>query len=367
MRIASHVGTFAKSPKTALVILVFCSTVLADEPLNGPKATTNDRPFVEQWWPTEWGTDDRIGAANRTSPEMVLSAVRLVRQGKTATLGKLYAADIPLVGSRIWHLTIPGTPTGGPFGDNRVIYHDELVTAQLGQVGTQFDGPGHVGVRTSKGDYFYNGRNREEAYARGPGNNVTGMGELGVEFVAEKGFVCRGILLNAATYRDMPRLPVPTSPTSPGIVTAEDLKGMLEAQGLAEPGEGDCVFLYTGHGDLWKNSEWQSLSLNEKRERARQYNSGEPGFSLSACRYLASRKIALTGGDTSADAGPVTEVPGSVSLCHVELQVRHGIWNLENLDFEPLLKDGVSEFLFVWAPLKMVGATGSPGNPVALY
>ena len=38
-----------------------------------------------------------------------------------------------------------------------------------------------------------------------------------------------------------------------------------------------------------------------------------------------------------------------------------------NLDFEPLLNDGVYEFLFVWAPLKMVGATGSPGNPVALY
>ena len=105
----------------------------------------------------------------------------------------------------------------------------------------------------------------------------------------------------------------------------------------------------------------------EKRERVRLYNSGEPGFSLSACQYLASRKVILTGGDTSADAGPVTESPGSVSLCHIELQARHGIWNLENLDFEPLLTDKVSEFLFVWAPLKMVGATGSPGNPVAIY
>jgi hypothetical protein len=24
----------------------------------------------------------------------------------------------------------------------------------------------------------------------------------------------------------------------------------------------------------------------------------------------------------------------------------------------------VTEFLFVWAPLRIVGATGSPGNPV---
>jgi kynurenine formamidase len=52
---------------------------------------------------------------------------------------------------------------------------------------------------------------------------------------------------------------------------------------------------------------------------------------------------------------------GAAAPCHTELQTRHRIWNIENLDFEPLLADG-SEFLFVWAPLKIVGATGSPGN-----
>ena len=61
------------------------------------------------------------------------------------------------------------------------------------------------------------------------------------------------------------------------------------------------------------------------------------------------------------------EIEGEAVPCHTELQTRHGIWNIENLDFEPLLADGVSEFLFVWAPLKIVGGTGSPGNPVALY
>ena len=303
-------------------------------------AQPNDRPFDEHWWPTEWGSEDKVGAPNRTNPDTVLAALKLVKRGKTATLGKLYAADIPLVGNRnIWHLTIPGTPTGGPFGDNQVVYHDELVTTQIGQVGTQFDGPGHVGIRTSKGDYFYNGRNREKSYARGPGNTVTGMGELGVEFVAEKGFVCRGLLLNAAAYKGLPRLPVPDSPESPGIVSADDVRGMIKAQGVEPPGEGDCVFLYTGHGDLWSNEVWASLDEGQKSERRRLYNEGEPGFSLSACQYLASRKVILTGGDTSADAGPVTEVPGSTSLCHIELQTRHGIWNLENLDFKPLLDD----------------------------
>jgi kynurenine formamidase len=328
----------------------------------------NDKPLTENWWPTEWGPDDKVGSPNRTTPEMVLEAVGLVKQGKTATLGKLYAHDIPFFGARGFRLNIPGTPTGGPFGSNQLVFHDELVTAEIGQVGTQFDGPGHIGIRTSEGDLFYNGRNREDAYQRGPGNMVIGMGDLGVEHVAEKGFVCRGVLLDATKHRGVNPLPIPTSTDSPGIVTADDVKAMVQAAGIDEIGEGDCVFLYTGHGDLWKNSEWPSLSAEERAERAKTFISGEPGFGRSACEYFAEQKIILTGGDTSAnDAQPKGEVEGEAVPCHTELQTRHGIWNIENLDFSPLLADGVTEFLFVWAPLKIVGATGSPGNPVALY
>ena len=90
---------------------------------------------------------------------------------------------------------------------------------------------------------------------------------------------------------------------------------------------------------------------------------------ISACEYFAEQKIILTGGDTSAnDAQPMGEIEGEAEPCHAELQTRHGIWNIENLDFTPAARRTAwTEFLFVWAPLKIVGATGSPGNPVALY
>ena len=208
----------------------------------------------------------------------------------------------------------------------------------------------------------------EQVYQRGAGGRVIGMGDNGVEHVAEKAFVCRGVVLNAPAYRGVKRLPIPKDTKSPGIITAADVQAMVKRQGLAEIGEGDCVFLYTGHGDLWSNAEWKSLSAEEKAKRRAEFTSGEPGFGISACEYLASRKIALMGGDTSAnDAQPVGEQEDYAVPCHTEMQTRRGIWNLENMDFGELLKDNVTEFLFVWAALKIIGATGSPGNPVALY
>ena len=47
-------------------------------------------------------------------------------------------------------------------------------------------------------------------------------------------------------------------------------------------------------------------------------------------------------------------------------QNRNGVHLLENLDLEELAAARVYEFAFVFAPLKLKGATGSPGNPIAV-
>ena len=197
------------------------------------------------------------------------------------------------------------------------------------------------------------------------------MGPLGVEHVAEIGFVCRGVLLDAVAYRGG-RLPIPkeNDKTDPGIVTADDIENMVKEQGLAPIGEGDCVFLYTGHGDLWHPKLWDTFDDVEKSKRSAAFNAGEPGFGISACEYMAEHKIILWGSDTWASEavgkGSGGENPQPFE-CHYRMLTKRGIWNIENLDLSQLVEDKAYEFMFVWSPLKMKGATGSPGNPIALY
>ncbi len=334
--------------------------------LSGQALAVNDEPLTEAWAPSEWGADDMAGSVNRTTPAMVLKAAALVRQGKVATLGKVYQGDAPAFGTRGWRMTIPGLPTGGPFGGQELVYNDEYLATEIGQIGTQFDGPGHIGVITSKGMFFYNGRYLEDADV-----GTYGMGPLGVEHVAKIGFACRGVLLDAVALRGG-QVPIPTenSRDDPGIITDDDIDAMISRQGIDPIGEGDCVFLHTGHGDIWHPSEWDTYDADEKARRVALFNSGEPGFGLSACEYLAERKIILWGADTWASEAVGKGFGGENPQpfeCHIKMMTKRGIWNLENLDLSQLVADQAYEFLFVWSPLKIKGGTGSPGNPVALY
>lgn len=344
----------------------------------GAMAQALNGPHDDSDWPANpWGADDKAGSANYTKdPAQIKKALSLVKQNKAITIGKYYHREAPAFGPRSWSMYIPGTPTGGPFGKNALVYHDELVVTQIGQIQTQFDGPGHIGVNTSKGPMFYNGITSWDAYERGAGGQVMGMGPLGVEHVGENGFVCRLVVLDAVAYRksqgklsaSAEMLPIPTKAGDSGIVTADDVKAMVKAQGLNEIGSGDCVALHTGQGNSWGNGRYKGLTSEQRAAARALFAQGEPGFGISACQYMASRDIALTMGDTSAnDAQPGGEQDGYAVPCHTEMMPKRGIWNLENVDTESMIKAGVKEGAFIWAPLRIIGATGSPGNPVVLY
>jgi kynurenine formamidase len=112
------------------------------------------------------------------------------------------------------------------------------------------------------------------------------------------------------------------------------------------------------------------MSAEERAAARAIFAKGEPGFGISACDYFATRNLALTMGDTSAnDAQPGNEEAGMgwAVPCHTQLQTRLGMWNLENVDTKSLVDNKIYEGAFIWAPLRIIGATGSPGNPIVLY
>ena len=79
-----------KAAWTAIACALLATTVsVRAEP---PADPVNDAPLKEKWAPSEWGPDDKVGAVNRITPELVLEATKLVKQGKVATLGKVYSS-----------------------------------------------------------------------------------------------------------------------------------------------------------------------------------------------------------------------------------------------------------------------------------
>jgi kynurenine formamidase len=306
--------------------------------LASSKTAQDETPIGARWWPSEWGARDERGAANRLSPERVAAASRLIRSGKVYSLGRLYEHGMPLPGKRHFSLTIPGSPTGGPSGKNQGVYHDDLFSGEIGQIGTQLDGLGHVGVRIDGDDYFYNGFRRSQF------GTAYGLEKLGIENVGV--FFTRGVLLDVAKSRGVGRMKVGE------VITSRDLEAATKAQGV-DVREGDIVLIRTGHGQLWMKDNTA-------------FAAGEPGIGIDAARWLTERKIVLVGTDTWATEVVPPEDPERPFPVHLMLLVRAGIYNIENLDLEELAKDGAYEFAFIFAPLRLKGATGSPGNPIAV-
>ena len=299
------------------------------------------------WWPhPQWGPEDQAGASNWITPDKVLSAVQLVTTGRIYELGQVYERGMPIFGDRTYSLLIPGGPTYDvPMGTNRLIGNDEFVCGEIGQIGTQFDGLAHIGMRMtmadgSTRDVYYNGFTGDEILG------TYGMRELGIEKI--KPIVTRGILIDIAGFKNVGRLP------NGYEVTVADVRGALKKQGVAEDSlrPGDALLFRYGWSSLWQEPD--------------AYNDSPAGIGLEVARWIAERQATMIGSDSWTSEVVPNPDPDLVFPVHQELLVKHGIFNLENLTLEELAADGVSEFLFVFSPVPYKGATGSPGRPIAI-
>jgi len=307
-----------------------------------------DTPLGSKWWPHPlWGEGDEAGSTNwYTQTDVVMRALAQISEGKAMKIGHDYVSGMPLFGERKFSLRIPGTPTGGAFGANQIMWNDEFLSTEIGQVGTQFDGLGHIGVQVGAvGDKtemrWYNGFTAQQM------GNPYGLNHLGSEKLHP--IIARGILIDVAAVRDAPM-------EKGDVVTMADVNAALAAQGMAdyEPMAGDAILIRTGWERHWEN--------------APAYNDGCPGIGMEVARWIAET---VQAGVTGFDTWPGDAVPNPDPACafcvHTYLQTRHGIVNQENLKLSVLADAGVYQFAYFYSPVPVKGATGSIGSPVAIW
>ena len=286
----------------------------------------------DRWYPSRWGAADQRGAANRITPAKVLEAKNAIQKGQIYQLGHVYEAGMPMYGTRHYSIRIP-YPFPMP-GNNQAIYHDEIISGELGQIGTQFDGLGHLGI----GDLFYNGNKRSE-FAQ-----AEGLTKLGIENVGA--IVTRGVLIDVAKFKGVAQL----APTYE--ITVADLKGALQKQNV-QIRSGDVVLIHTGWSSLW-------MKDNTK------FGATEPGIGLAAAQFLVDAEVVVVGADTwGVEVMPNPDASLSAPV-HQLFLARNGIYLHENLITAELARDNAYEFMYSFAPLRLKGATGSPGNPIAI-
>jgi kynurenine formamidase len=316
----------------AIAIHVLCTgPVAAQEPRQAPvPKDTIDGWMIELSNWGRWGADDQLGTLNLITPEKRAAAARLVETGNVISLarplpGDTAGPDNDVIGYQL------RKGAGGAVDSYAIDYH--------GYAFTHIDALAHMFVDGK----LYNGAAADDFTS-------TGAGSMGIDAMAQ-GIVTRAVLVDVPRLEGLPYL-------EPGaVITVADLEEWETQTGI-RIGSGDALLLSTGR---WRRvaevGPWQA-------------GSGLAGLPPSAAHWLRERDVAVLGCDCVSDRLPST-VEGMGFPLHKLALIALGMPILDNLDLTAAAAEAAMlqrwEFLLVVAPLSVVGGTGSPVTPLAVF
>lgn len=280
-----------------------------------------------------WGRDDEVGAVNLITAEKRRAAAGLVRSGRTVSLSREFPTA-PAPGnpqpSQHWMKVVP-RGTGGFAADfYGTFYH--------GWASTHIDALCHTWDEHG----MWNGRDaaREITF---DGARFGGIHHW------KDGIVTRGVLLDVPRHRGE-RFVRQERP-----VHGWELAEIAKAHGITvQPGDAVCV--YSGR-EAWQAAHPGGAYGPDPR----------PGLHVSCLPFLRDHDVAVLAWDMMDLTPNGYDLPWAV---HAAI-FAFGVALLDNSLLEPLARacaeEGRWEFMLVVAPLRVVGGTGSPANPIAIF
>ncbi len=284
-----------------------------------------------------WGDDDQLGALNLITDEHRRAAAALVHTGRAVSMSRV----------------VPKTPAANNL---RPAQHFVLREAQglTDYYGIEYHGTAstHIDALCHLFDHEF------RAWGGRKADDV--MGSRGATWGGiehwNKGLITRGVLI------DIPRLRGEPYVAQDRPVSADELYAAVAAQGI-EVRPGDAIVVYSGR-DRWDAE--QAVLWGADRDETGAIR--RPGLEPSCLRFIRETDCAILAWDM-LDLLPH---PWGVNPWNVHSALfAFGVALIDNCDLGDLAlacrEEGRDEFMLMAAPLPVVGGTGSPANPIALF
>ncbi|MFI7294882.1 cyclase family protein [Streptomyces sp. NPDC050121] len=311
------------------------------EQLLGPDSPSN-------WG--KWGPDDEVGSLNYLGPAEILRAVSAVRSGEVFTLqvpigdpdrsDPVWPGRTPAVRTQVMDEGFfargeePEPSDGHHWADDKI----EMFT----QGSTQYDALAHYWY----GDQVWNGY---------PADTTIGaLARASVLPIGERGVVGRGVLIDIARARGKDVL------DSGEQISLDDLLAAADQQGTTiEPR--DILIIRTG----WIGSYYRTA----REDFYRDWN--EPGLAYTPELVKWFQTMEIPNLVTDTIANELSFYPGGLQLpLHCALMRNLGVAFTELCQLDDLATACADDqrwtFLYAAAPLKIVGGSGSPVNPLVI-